>query len=84
MYSSLASSNSPLVYYFTIALIVLIPIIMFIIGLVSVRKEDPNSKRAGYAMLKLAGLLTAVLAALIVFFYFNGALTAPTGSLLAF
>ena len=61
MYSSFASmSNSPLIFWFTVGMLIAVPIAMFIIGIRGVRKENPNDKRAGYAMLKLAGLLTAV------------------------
>ena len=72
MYSSFASmSNSPLIFWFTIGMLIAVPIAMFIIGIRGVRKENPNDQRAGYAMLKLAGLLTAVVLIAAVFLISN-------------
>lgn len=70
MYSSLAgNSSSPLVYFYTLGMLVIIPIALFVIGIVNVRKENPNERRAGYAMLKIAGLITAVVAIAFVFMF---------------
>lgn len=70
MYSSFANmSGSPLVFWFTIGLLVAVPIAMFIIGFRGTRKDNPNDQRAGYAMLKLAGLVTAVVAAAAVYLF---------------
>ncbi len=72
MYSSFASmSNSPLIFWFTIGMLIAVPIAMFIIGIRGVRKDNPNDQRAGYAMLKLAGLLTAVVLIAAVFLISN-------------
>ena len=72
MYSSFASmSNSPLIFWFTVGMLIAVPIAMFIIGIRGVRKENPNDKRAGYDMLKLAGLLTAVVLIAAVFLISN-------------
>lgn len=78
MYSSFASmSNSPLIFWFTIGMLIAVPIAMFVIGIRGVRKDNPNDKRAGYAMLKLAGLVTAVVLIAAVFLIANGAFSAP-------
>ena len=78
MYSSFASmSNSPLIFWFTIGMLIAVPIAMFIIGIRGVRKDNSNDQRAGYAMLKLAGLLTAVVLIAAVFLIANGAFSAP-------
>lgn len=72
MYSSFASmSNSPLIFWFTVGMLIAVPIAMFIIGIRGVRKDNPNDQRAGYAMLKLAGLLTAVVLIAAVFLISN-------------
>ena len=72
MYSSFASmSNSPLIFWFPVGMLIAVPIALFIIGIRGVRKENPNDKRAGYAMLKLAGLLTAVVLIAAVFLISN-------------
>ena len=78
MYSSFASmSNSPLIFWFTIGMLIAVPIAMFVIGIRGVRKDNPNDQRAGYAMLKLAGLVTAVVLIAAVFLIANGAFSAP-------
>lgn len=77
MYSSFANmSGSPLVFWFTIGLLIAVPIAMFIIGFRGTRKADPNEQRAGYAMLKLAGLVAAIVAAAAVYILF----IAPSGN----
>lgn len=77
MYSSFARmSNSPLIFWFTVGMLIAVPIAMFIIGFRGIRKDDPNEQRAGYAMLKLAGLVTAVVAVAAVYFL----LIAPSGN----
>lgn len=84
MYSSFANmTSSPLVYWFTLGMLVAVPLAMFIIGIRGVRKDNPNDKRAGYAMLKLAGFVTALLAAGLVYLAFNGAFSAPAAGLIA-
>ncbi len=79
MYSSFANmSNSPLIYWFTIGMLIAVPIAMFIIGIRGVRKDNPNDKRAGYAMLKLAGVVTFLVLAAGVFLFANGAFRQPS------
>jgi hypothetical protein len=78
MYSSFANmSNSPLIYWFTIGMLIAVPIAMFIIGIRGVRKDNPNDKRAGYAMLKLAGVVMFLVLAAGVFLFANGAFRQP-------
>lgn len=77
MYSSLATSGSPLIYYFTIIMIIAMPIACFIIGIVNTRKKDKNSRRAGYAMLKLAGVLALFVAVACVYMYSQGGFSGP-------
>lgn len=70
MYSSFANmSNSPLVFWFTIGMLVALPLAMVVIGIRGVRKDNQNDQRAGYAMLKLAGLVAAVVAIAFVFMF---------------
>lgn len=69
-------SGSPLVFWFTTGLLIVVPIAMFIIGFRGTRKDDPNEQRAGYAMLKLAGLVSAIVAAATVYILF----IAPSGN----
>ena len=74
MYSSFASmTSSPLVYWFTLGMLIAAPLAMFIIGIRGVRKDNPNDKRAGYAMLKLAGVVTAIMLIGFVYLFVSGA-----------
>lgn len=71
MYSSFARmSDSPLIFWFTIGMLVAVPIAMLIIGIRGVRKDDPNDQRAGRAMLGLAGLVAAIALAAVVYVFF--------------
>lgn len=72
-----ASNSSPLVYYFTLALLIITPLIMWVIGLVNVRKESPDNRRAGYAMLKLAGFITALVLCAFIYMASHGVLSGP-------
>ena len=83
MYSSFANnSSSPITYYFTLGMLIVLPIALLIIGFINVRKENANERRAGYALLKLAGVVAAVVAIAFVWMYFSGGLSA-TPALLA-
>ena len=71
MYSSFARmSDSPLIFWFTIGMLIAVPIAMLIIGIRGVRKDDPNDQRAGRAMLGLAGLVAAIALAAVVDVFF--------------
>ena len=70
MYSSFARmSDSPLIFWFTIGMLIAVPIAMLIIGIRGVRKDDPNDQRAGRAMLGLAGLVAAIALAAVVYVF---------------
>lgn len=72
-----ASNSSPAIYYATLALLILTPIILFAIGFFSTRSKDKNTQRAGYAFLKIAGVVTLLV--LVAFWYMAriGALSGP-------
>ncbi len=77
MYTSFARmTSSPLVFWFTVAMLVAVPVAMLIIGIRGVRKDDPNEQRAGRAMLGLAGLVAAIALAAVVYVLF----ILPSGS----
>ena len=68
MYTSFARmTSSPLIFWFTIGMLIAVPIAMLIIGIRGVRKDDPNEQRAGRAMLGLAGLVAAIAVAAVVY-----------------
>ena len=77
MYTSFARmSGSPLIFWFTIAMLIVVPIAMCIIGIRGIRKDNPNDQRAGRAMLGLAVLVAAIALAAIVYVLF----ILPSGS----
>lgn len=77
MFFTTASNSSPLIYYFTLALLIITPLILWIIGIVSVRKDTPEHKRVGYAFLKIAGFITALVLCGFVYMWSIGALSGP-------
>lgn len=72
-----ASNSSPIIYYFTLALLIITPLIMFGIGIHSVRSDDSDKQRAGYAMLKLAGFVTALILIGFVYMWRIGVFSGP-------
>ncbi len=68
MYSSFASmTSSPLIFWFTIIMLIAVPVGMAIVGVRGMRKDNPNDQRAGRAMLGLAGLVALIAVAFIGF-----------------